>query len=147
MDKITYGKESDLNLKALVVLARCRQSVMRDESKPIKSAGLTMGKFAVLEVLYHKGDMRIKEIMAKILSTGGNMTVVVDNLEKDGLVRRIEDPTDRRAMLVRITYKGRDKIDEIFPDHLKNINKIFSVLSDEEKQQLISIGKKLGKSL
>ncbi|MZQ75793.1 MAG: MarR family transcriptional regulator [Peptoclostridium sp.] len=139
----TYGEQSDLNLKTLVILSRCMQSVHKREYKTIKEGGLTVSQFAVLEVLYHKGDLRISEIIDKILSTGGNMTVVIDNLAKENLVERRIDSSDRRVNLISITEKGRKLMSEIFPKHVENINEIFSVLTEEEKKSLTGLLKKL----
>jgi MarR family transcriptional regulator, 2-MHQ and catechol-resistance regulon repressor len=141
--KKSYGESSDLNLKTLIILMRSSQTVHKKESKTIKEGGLTVSQFAVLEILYHKGNLRICEIIEKALSTGGNMTVVIDNLAKDGLVVRSTDPDDRRVSLINITEKGRKLIDDIFPGHLENINEIFNVLTAEEKKKLISLLKKL----
>lgn len=142
-EKNTYGELEDLNLKALIALSRCAQSVHKREYKTIKEGGLTVTQFAVLEILYHKGDLRVCEIIDKILSTGGNMTVVIDNLVKENLVKRCIDPKDRRVNLISITEEGRNLISEIFPKHLENINEIFSILTSEEKKNLISLLKKL----
>jgi len=141
--KTTYGELNDLNLKTLIALSRCTQKVHKREYKTIKEGGLTVSQFAVLEVLYHKGDLRVSEIIDKVLSTGGNMTVVIDNLIKENLVNRCIDPKDRRANLISITEKGRNLISRIFPKHLENINEIFQVLTLEEKKKLISLLKKL----
>ncbi|MDF2615524.1 MAG: MarR family transcriptional regulator, partial [Sedimentibacter sp.] len=84
--KISYGKEKDLSLKTLIALSRCYQDVHKKETKTIKVAGVTVSQFAVLELLYHKGDMRVCEITEKVLSTAGNMTVIIENLVKDGMV-------------------------------------------------------------
>ncbi|MBM7869033.1 DNA-binding MarR family transcriptional regulator [Clostridium pascui] len=142
-EKNTYGELEDLNLKALIALSRCAQSVHKREYKTIKEGGLTVTQFAVLEILYHKGDLRVCEIIDKILSTGGNMTVVIDNLVKENLVKRCSDPKDRRVNLISITEEGRNLISEIFPKHLENINEIFNILTSEEKKNLISLLKKL----
>lgn len=142
-NKKSYGEISELNLKALIALTRSTQSVQRREQKTIKEKGLTVSQFAVLEILYHKGDLRVCEIIEKVLSTGGNMTVVIDNLVKEDLVSRCTDPNDRRVNLISITEKGRKLVSELFPQHLENINDIFYVLTKEEKENLIAILKKL----
>ena len=142
-EKNTYGELVDLNLKTLIALSRCTQNVHKREYKTIKEGGLTVSQFAVLEILYHKGDLRVCEIIDKILSTGGNMTVVIDNLVKQNLVKRCTDPKDRRVNLISITEEGKSLISGIFPKHLENINEIFSVLSLEEKKNLKSLLKKL----
>lgn len=140
---ITYGKLSDLNLKTLIALSRTTNNVHKREYKTIKEGGLTVSQFSVLEVLYHKGDLKVAEIIDKTLSTGGNMTVVIENLVKEGLVTRYKDPEDKRINFISITKKGKDIIDEIFPKHIENINEIFSSLTIEEKQSLIGLLKKL----
>lgn len=140
---ITYGELSDLNLKTLIALSRTTNNVHKREYKTIKEGGLTVSQFSVLEVLYHKGDLKVAEIIDKTLSTGGNMTVVIENLVKDGLVTRYKDPEDKRINFISITKKGKDIIDEIFPKHIENINEIFSSLTIEEKQSLIGLLKKL----
>lgn len=71
------------------------------------------------------------------------MTVIIDNLAKEDLVRRCIDPKDRRVYLISITEKGRKLASDIFPEHLENINRIFSVLTVEEKKNLINLLKKL----
>jgi len=141
--KNTYGELQDLNLKTLIALSRCTQNVHKREYKTIKEGGLTVSQFAVLEILFHKGDLKVSEIIDKILSTGGNMTVVIDNLVKVNLVKRCVDSKDRRVNLISITAEGRNLISEIFPKHLENINEIFSSLTSEEKENLISLLKKL----
>ncbi|MBZ9685470.1 MarR family transcriptional regulator [Clostridium estertheticum] len=142
-EKNTYGELVDLNLKALIALSRCTQNVHKREYKTIKEGGLTVSQFAVLEILYHKGDLKVCEIIDKILSTGGNMTVVIDNLVKVNLVMRCTDPKDRRVNLISITEEGKSLMSDIFPKHLENINEIFSYLTSDEKKNLISLLKKL----
>jgi DNA-binding MarR family transcriptional regulator len=142
-EKKLYDKQSELNLKLLIALNRGTQYVQKKEQRTIKEGGLTVPQFAVLEILYHKGDLRVCEIIEKALSTGGNMTVVIDNLVKEDLVRRCIDPQDRRVNLISITEKGRNLISEIFPKHVENINEIFSDLTVEEKEKLIVLLKKL----
>ncbi len=142
-NKKSYGKENDLNLKTVIALNRSFQSVRKRELKTIKKGGLTLAQFGVLEVLYHKGDLRICDIIEKTLSTGGNMTVVIDNLLKDGFVVRHPDPNDGRASLIGISNKGIGIIEEIFPEHVENIGAILSPLTSEEKQLLIDLLKKV----
>lgn len=142
-EKNTYGELVDLNLKTLIALSRCTQNVHKTEYKTIKEGGLTVSQFAVLEILYHKGDLKVCEIIEKILSTGGNMTVVIDNLVKVNLVKRCTDPKDRRVNLISITEEGKSLMSDIFPKHLENINEIFGNLTSEEKKNLIDLLKKL----
>ncbi|WFD09670.1 MarR family winged helix-turn-helix transcriptional regulator [Tepidibacter hydrothermalis] len=141
--KISYGEIDDLNLSLIISLFRCNQSFSKKNLKSIKEGGLTVSQFGVLEALYHKGDLRICEIIEKMLSTGGNMTVVIDNLEKSGFIKRLSDPNDRRATLISITEKGKDLIDDIFPKHLKEMREMLNELTKEEKKILIMLLKKM----
>lgn len=140
----SYGRETNKNLHALIALARGFMSVRRRETQTIRAGGLTVAQFAVIEVLYHKGALPVQTITKKALTTSGNMTMVIQNLKKRGLVEKLENPKDKRSYLVNITDKGRELFEEIFPGHLENINQIFSVLDEEEKNELIKIMRKLG---
>ena len=133
---------TNLNLSTLIVFTRAEQKIHKIEYETIKAGGLTNSQFAVLEVLYSKGDLKICEIIEKILTTSGNVTVVIKNLEKDGLVSKHPDPEDKRSMLISITDKGKKIMDEIFPKHVDNINNIFDILTIEEKLELKKILKK-----
>jgi len=142
--KDLYGELNNLNLKVLIGLSRTTQMVHKRSANIFSKGGLTTAQFAVLEALYHKGDLSINEIIQSILSTPGNMTVVINNLKKEQLAYSYTNPEDKRSSVISITEKGKKKIEEIFPDHLKDLEECFKVLSIEEKQLLISLLKKLG---
>jgi len=135
-------KSNKLNLSTLVTFTRAENKIHRMEYETIKKNGLTAAQFGVLEALYSKGDLKICEIIEKILTTSGNITVVIKNLEKDGLVKRYSDPEDKRATIIALTDKGREVIENILPEHIMNISKIFNILTDEEKLTLKKILKK-----
>lgn len=143
-NKKSYGQENDLNLKTFVILSRCFQSVQKREMKTIRGGGLTVAQFGVLEILYHRGDLRISEIIEGTLSTGGNMTVVIGNLEQNGFIGRYQDTQDGRVSIIRLKEKGEILMKSIFPNHVDNISGIFNVLTVEEKNELIQLLKKLG---
>lgn len=136
-----YGNENDLKL--VIALKRSVQHLNRNEAKHFKELGITLPQFSVLEALYHIGDLRVSEIIKKTLSTGGNMTVVINNLEKDDLITKYKDPNDRRAFIVTITKKGRDLISLIWPKHLEVIKNKFDLLETKDKEDLLHILKKM----
>lgn len=105
---------------------------------------LTESQFAVIEALYHLGSMNLTEISEKLLCTGGNLTTVVDNLEKQDLVKRVSGKTDRRQYEIHLTPKGKSHIKKLFPDHVKAIVREMSVLSPSEQDELSRLCKKLG---
>lgn len=145
MDPSSYSGRDQLNLKLIVALTRCIQSVHRRELPVIQEAGITMPQFGVLDYLYHKGNQKICQIIEKTLSTGGNMTVIIDNLEKIGLVTRQDDPDDRRAKIIALTKEGQKLMGSLFPRHMENLDDILSPLTASEKKQFIELAKKLGK--
>ena len=106
---------------------------------------LTLSQFGVLEALYHLGSMSQTEICSKLLKSGGNMTLVIDNLEKHGLVQRNQDIEDRRITTVSLTSAGRDLISEVLPVHVAAIVEEMNSITVEEQKSLGQICKKLGK--
>lgn len=143
-NKVSYGNSNDLNLKVLVSLSRATQALHKRATNIFNEGGLTTSQFAVLETLYHKGDLTINEIIKKVLSTSGNITVVINNLEKQQLVKRYTNPEDKRSYSISITEKGREKVAEIFPKHVEDLKDNLQVLSDDEKELLIELLKKIG---
>ena len=135
-------KESELHLATLVVFTKAEHTIHKKEYQTIKESGLTPTQFGVLEALYSKGDLRIHELIEKILTTSGNITVVIKNLEKDGFIHRNVDPKDKRSCIISLTDKGKQCMEIILPNHFNNIKEIFKVLSDEEKIMLRTILKK-----
>ncbi|BCK01817.1 MarR family winged helix-turn-helix transcriptional regulator [Anaerocolumna chitinilytica] len=142
-NKSLLNTQTELNMQTLRILNRCSQSVHKKELSVIKDSGLTASQFEVLEVLRDLGDLRISDIIEKILATGGNMTVVIDNLAKDGLVQQSVDPQDKRVKLIRISDKGKALMDDLIPRYLDNINTIFDKLPEAEKKTLREILTKL----
>lgn len=143
VQKISYGKENDLNLKAFIGISRTTQALHKRAGNIFSKGGLTSAQFAVLEALYHKGDLTINEIMESILSTSGNMTVVINNLEKEALIERKPNPKDKRSCIIMITATGRQKIEEIFPMHVKDLAESFAGLEEEEKELLVRLLRKI----
>ncbi|GAB6108076.1 MarR family transcriptional regulator [Fusibacter bizertensis] len=104
---------------------------------------LTIAQFGVLETLYHLGDLKICELIDKTLSTSGNMTVVIRNLEKEGLIERHVKAEDRRAFVIGLTDEGSRLIKEVFDAHLAVLEGFFINLDQDEKQLLQKMLKKL----
>jgi len=142
-----YGKQADLALALWVKLARAFETMSHIASDDIRGYGLTKAQFGVLEALGHLGQLTLGELSRKQLSSCGNITVVVDNLEKEGLVSRKECSTDRRVTYVRLTGKGRKLFVGSFTSHAQRIAEAASVLTVEEQKELGRLLRKLGLSL
>jgi MarR family transcriptional regulator, 2-MHQ and catechol-resistance regulon repressor len=138
-------KQSIRALNAFINLARASDSLMARLSLQLDSEGLTTGQFGILEALLHLGPMCQKTLAEKLLRSGGNITLVVDNLEKHGWVRRERQEDDRRKILVHLTPEGRRVISEVFPRHVDAVVKEMGRLEPQEQEALRSICRKLGR--
>ncbi len=106
--------------------------------------GITMTQFGVLEILEHLGSLQLKTIGEKILLSSSNLVTVIDNLEKQGLVNRQNNPADRRSVMVCLTDKGKSTLKPIFQSHLEQLVECFSILNEDELKVLGELSKKLG---
>lgn len=134
----------DPALRTWIVLARAYHTIVRAVSRDVSRYRLTLGQFAVMEALYHKGALPLGRVGSLLLVTAGNITYVVDQLERRGLVRRERRHGDRRVVYAALTAKGRAFIDEIFPPHARYVAELFDTLPPDEQNQLRRLLKKLG---
>ena len=132
-------------LDTFIKLTRCTNSLLARLAERNTIGELTYSQFAVLEALYHLGHMTQGEISSKVLKSGSNMTTVIDNLERDGFVRRERDTNDRRVIYVHLTEAGRGKIEAVLPGHIASLVDEFKILSATEQETLGELCKKLGK--
>lgn len=139
-----YTTEQILALEGFIKLIRAANSVSDRAGKTWRVEGLTASQFGVLEALYHLGPICQKEIAKKILKTTGNITMVIENLYKRGLVYRERDKSDKRYIRIHLTDKGRNIIEKIFPRHVEAILNEFSIFSPEEQKLFGQMCKKLG---
>ena len=135
--------EQEIDLKILIALHRVVNAVDSKTIKLVKSYGLSLGQFAVLEVLYHKGEMTVGQVQKKILSTTGTMPVIIKNLEKRKLISHKEDENDKRKRLLYITDKGRDIISQVFPKNKEIIIDYFKNMEIDEKKEFLRLMKSL----
>jgi MarR family 2-MHQ and catechol resistance regulon transcriptional repressor len=132
-------------LKLFTVLTRAQSAVAKHAETDIARHGLTVGEFAVLDVLYHRGQLLLGTIGEKILASSGGITYLVDRLEGRGLVARHACPGDRRARYAALTPAGVEFMDRFFPVHARCIETATEALSPDEREILIHLLKKLGK--
>jgi MarR family 2-MHQ and catechol resistance regulon transcriptional repressor len=131
-------------LNAYIKLRRAAGAIDGGLVRELAGHDLTETQFGVLEVLYHLGPMCQRAIAAKQFTSGANVTMVVNNLEKNGLVRRVRSDEDRRQYFVELTPDGRALIRKVFPGHVQRIVGAFSALTREEQAQLGTLCRKLG---
>jgi MarR family transcriptional regulator, 2-MHQ and catechol-resistance regulon repressor len=132
---LTYGR-----------LMRAANALRTHATRQLENAGLTLSQFAVLEALFHLGPMSLSEVAKKILTTGGNLTMVAGNLEKQGFVARKISPDDARVSILSLTPKGKKVIGEIFPEHANAIADACEILTSKEQRKLAELCRKLARA-
>lgn len=139
------GSDRELNaLNAYIKLMRAANSITGRLTKGLENTGLTMTQFSILESLLHLGPMNQRTLGQKVLKSSGNITVVVDNLERDGLVMRNRSKIDRRFITVLLTKKGRELISNVFPNYLFLIINEMETLSEDELKTMQKLCKIIG---
>jgi MarR family 2-MHQ and catechol resistance regulon transcriptional repressor len=139
--------EEVLALSTYIRLTRAVEALMASLHTSDSLEGLTISQLGVLDALFYRGPMYQKDLAGKILKSSGNLTLVIDNLEKRGLVRRERLGSDRRFVTIHLTEEGRALIERVMPRHARAICASFAALTPEEQQTLGDLCKKLGLSL
>lgn len=132
-------------LNSYTKLMRAAESVTSRVHCVLAAPKLTISQFGVLEALYHKGPLCQRDIGSKILKSSGNITLVIDNLEKQNLVSRVKDENDRRYFTINLTESGMELIAKVFADVEAAIVTEMAVLDEGEQELLGQLCKKLGK--
>jgi MarR family transcriptional regulator, 2-MHQ and catechol-resistance regulon repressor len=143
----TKYKGSEREVRALdsyIKLVRAAEAVNARTSQNFTAAGLTVSQFGVLEALHHEGPLCQRDLARKILKSSGNITMVIDNLEKRGLVQRERGAEDRRFIAVNLTEQGAELIASIFPQQVAGIVTEMEVLTAGEQEELGRLCRKLG---
>lgn len=131
-------------LDAYIKLTRATESIRTRTSAHLHGRGLSVTQFAVLEALYHLGELSQVELSRKLLTSTGNITTVLQNLEKRGLICRRRSTEDQRFIYVSITESGSTLVAQILPAHVRGIVDDMSALTPEEQVTLAALCRKLG---
>ena len=129
-------KKEKQALNSYIKLIRSAESLSSKINLELSELGLTESQFGVLDALFHLGPLKQKDIGKKILKSGGNITMVIDNLEKQDLVKRKRGEKDRRHFIVHLNKRGKNKINEVLPLVTKLIKKHFEILNPAEQKEL-----------
>lgn len=131
-------------LDAYIKLARAAGAAEGRINRHLGDVGLTISQFGVLEALHHLGPLNQGQLATKLLKSSGNLTLVVDNLVKRGLVERSRHPDDRRVVTVALLPAGERLIAGLFPRHVERVVEAFACLGPEEQETLARLCRKLG---
>ena len=134
--KYNGSKKEIQALNTFIKLIRSAESLSSKINLELSEFGLTESQFGVLDALFHLGPLKQKDIGKKILKSGGNITMVIDNLEKQDFVKRKRGEKDKRHFIVHLTKRGNNKITEVLPSVVKLIKKHFEILNPAEQKEL-----------
>lgn len=140
-------REETRALNAFINLTRASESLIASQGQRLSKEDLTVTQWGVLEALYHLGSMSQTDLGTKLLKSGGNITMVVNNLEKRSLVQRKRDKGDRRCLRIHLTAKGGRLVARVLPRHVAGIVDDLSRLSAGEQEELRRVCRKLGARL
>ncbi|HLF53410.1 MAG TPA: MarR family transcriptional regulator [Flavobacterium sp.] len=106
--------------------------------------GLTESQFYLLDVLYHCGPMNQKDLGKKIFRSEGNITMVVNNLEKRKLIKKKQSEDDKRVYIIKLKNEGRELYEKVFPKFLKTIMSELDGIKEKEHKEFQKICKRIG---
>jgi MarR family transcriptional regulator, 2-MHQ and catechol-resistance regulon repressor len=134
-------------LDAYIKLTRASGTLDARLATNLARLGLTAGQLGVMEALMHLGPLSQGALGRKLLRSGGNVTTVIDNLERRKLVARRRNREDRRVVTVDLTRAGRRLIEKIFPVHARAVAQAMETLTPAEQEELGRLCRKLGRGV
>ena len=126
------------SLRLWLRLLTCTHLVETQVRKALaKEFKTTLPRFDLMAQLERAPQgLQMGELSRRMLVTGGNVTGIVDQLERGGLLVRTEDPADRRAYRVKLTKEGRRLFGQMAAEHETWIVKLFSGIPKREQRAL-----------
>ena len=134
----------DPRIKAFTVFIKSSQSVQKLIKQDFLKKEINLSEYAVMEILYHRGDQPIQSIGRRVLMGGGSITYVIDKLEDKGFLYRKPCPEDRRKMFACITDAGSEYMETRVEEQEALINTIFDEWDDSEVEDAINLLKRIG---
>ena len=141
------GLLKELSIGVWVRILRVYTVISTEIRKKVGKKGLTLPQLYVLTTIGLQGDMPLGKLGKELLVTKGNITTIVDHLERDEFVIRDQDKKDRRKMWVRLTPKGEQLFGEILSAYEEEFVPLMRCLSQEELKQLSLLLKKMTEGL
>jgi MarR family transcriptional regulator, 2-MHQ and catechol-resistance regulon repressor len=133
---MTMTSSTAVYLPTLRQLIRCTQAFERFSGAHVRQMGLTESQFDVVATLGNTDGMTCKELGERTLITKGTLTGVLDRMEARALITRRADEADARRTHISLTRKGNILFAEVFPAHMKHLQRAFSRLSEGELNHL-----------
>ena len=141
-DRETIARADDHRaLRIWLRLLTCTQLIERQvRSRLREQFSTTLPRFDLLAQLErHREGLKMNELSRLLMVTGGNVTAIVDQLEKEGLVERLDEPADRRAFRIRLTRAGERSFGEMARAHEEWVVELLAGLSRREHEELLKL--------
>ena len=126
-------------LQLVETLATFEHAYARWVEAPLQNTDLTYARIRLLGVLSRTGPQIMSALSDDLVVSPRNVTVLVDALEANGLVRRRPHPTDRRAILIELTPHGDETCAAMYTQHAEAVAELFSDLSEADQSELLRI--------
>ena len=128
-------------LRIWLRLLTCTQLIERRvRSRLREQFGTTLPRFDLMAQLErHPEGLKMNELSRLLMVTGGNVTAIVDQLEKEGQVERLAEPSDRRAWLIRLTSAGEKSFAEMARAHEEWVVGLLAGLPRREQDELLRL--------
>ncbi|MDH4174953.1 MAG: MarR family transcriptional regulator [Betaproteobacteria bacterium] len=147
MDSVLLDRETRATvddhraLRLWLRLLTCSQLIERHVRSRLRSRfGTTLPRFDLLSQLErHAQGLKMNELSRLLMVTGGNVTGIVDQLVKEGLVERLDDASDRRAWRVRLTRAGAKAFAEMARQHEQWVVELMGGLTRKESDSLMQL--------
>jgi len=130
--------DEHLSVSVWLRLMKCHNLIFRELRKSVeKDDQITLPQFDVLVQLSRQAEgLSFIALSRRLLVTSGNLTGIVDRLEREGLVVREPDEVDRRIVRIHLTAKGKEMVNGVVPEHVRMIDSLFGGISDKDLRQL-----------
>ncbi|HKX40310.1 MAG TPA: MarR family transcriptional regulator [Burkholderiaceae bacterium] len=132
------GSDEHAKLRLWLRMLSCTTQVEAEIRRRLRTRfDITLARFDYMAQLHRNRDgLKMRDLSRYLMVTGGNVTGLTDDLERDGLVAREGSPTDRRAWIVRLTAKGRRSFEAMAREHEQWVLELFAGLNDAVVKQL-----------
>lgn len=138
---------ADSAMHLLNYLWRIYNGLLKEAQRFLRSYGLTPTQLDVIALLSTGEGITQQELSKKLLTTKGNIASLIDRMERDGLVERRVDASDRRRYRLFLTPKSKRLLESVIPKYREWLMALIDSLSAEEKMLLQSLLKRLEQSL
>ena len=141
-DRETIARSGDHRaLRVWLRLLTCTQLIERVVRSRLRERfGTTLPRFDLMAQLErHPEGVKMNELSRLLMVTGGNVTAIVDQLEDEGLVERVDQPADRRAFLIQLTRAGGRRFAEMAREHEEWVVGLLEGMSRRELDELLRL--------